>query len=42
MRGNPLNIDLRKILAARQRGHNWRTIADSVDLLAVCMKASEP
>jgi hypothetical protein len=41
MRGNPLNIDVRKIPAVRQRGHNWRTIADSVDLFAICMEISK-
>ncbi len=41
MRGNPPKIDVRKIPAARQRGHNWRAIADSVDLFAICMKISE-
>jgi hypothetical protein len=41
MRGNPLKIDLRKIPAAWHRGHNCRTIAESVDLFAICMKVSE-
>jgi hypothetical protein len=41
MRGNPLNIDARKIPAARHRGHNWRAIAESVDLFAICMKVSD-
>jgi len=35
MRGNPVKIDLRKILAARHRGHIWRSIAETVDLFAV-------
>jgi hypothetical protein len=41
MRGNPLNIDVRKIPAARQRGHNWRAMAESADLFAICMKVSD-
>jgi hypothetical protein len=40
MRGNPLNIEVRKIPAARQRGHNWHTIAESVDLLGISIQAS--
>jgi hypothetical protein len=34
MRGNPLKIDLRNILAARHLGHIWRSIAETVDLWA--------
>jgi hypothetical protein len=41
MRGNPLKIEVRKIPAARHRGHNCRKIAESVDLFAICMKVSE-
>jgi hypothetical protein len=34
MRGNPVTIDLRKILAERHLGHIWRSIADAVDMRA--------